>query len=224
LESYSRAIGTDIVFITTKIRSVDHARVRPQLTHSLKEFNASNTDKFQFEYIDLLLVHDPLCGPQNRVKMWKAFLKARDEGLVKSIGVSNFGTRHLQELADAGLELPAVNQVELHPFCQQTEIVEWCKNNGIIIQAYCPLIRGQRWDNPTLQGVADKYGKGVGQILVRWSLQKGYSPLPKSSQLDRVKSNADLYDFVLSEEDMTALDGLDEGDSGALSWNPIHAR
>jgi diketogulonate reductase-like aldo/keto reductase len=163
-----------------------------------------------------------------------------------------------------------VNQIELHPFCQQKEVVKWCTENGIVVevgnasilflqnpreyslilllrQAYCPLLRGKRWDHPTLVSLAKKHGKGVEHVLVRWSLQKGYaffpvkssallilqgsaltsysrySPLPKSSQPDRVKSNADVYDFSLSDEDMKALDALDEGDNGALMWNPIHA-
>lgn len=212
------------IFVTTKIMSGNHASVSSALSRSLKQFAAHDNDEFKFGSIDLLLIHDPNCGPKNRLTMWKDFLKARDAGLVKSVGVSNFGTRHLQEIADAGLELPTVNQVELHPFCQQKEIVKWCNDNNVVVEAYCPLIRGNRWDSPTLVRLSQKHGKDIGQVLVRWSLQKGYSPLPKSSQPHRVKSNADLYNFTLSGEDMEALDALDEGDNGALSWNPIHAR
>ena len=154
---------------------------------------------------------------------------------------------HLEEIAQAGLETPAINQVELHPFCQQRPIVEYCKAHNIVVQAYCPLMRGEGWDNPNLKAVAEKHGKEVGHILVRWSLQKGYvhplshvfdtgispqvltcspvrySPLPKSSQVDRVKGNAQVYDFELSDEEMEKIDVLDKGAPGALSWNPVNA-
>ncbi|PVF95088.1 Aldo/keto reductase [Serendipita vermifera] len=217
-------LNREDIFVTTKIMSGSSSRVPSQVASSLQKFKSHDTNDFKFQYIDLLLIHDPNCGPRGRIQMWKDFLKARDAGHVKSVGVSNFGVRHLQELVDAGLEVPSVNQIELHPFCQQKEIVKWCEDHGVVVQAYCPLIRGRRWDNPTLARLAEKHGKGVGQILVRWSLQKGFSPLPKSSQPERVKSNAALYDFTLSDEDMVALDSLDEGELGALSWNPVHAR
>lgn len=217
-------LNREEVFVTTKILSRNHSLAPASVSRSLSQFSTYDSNTFTFGYIDLLLIHDPNCGPQNRLAMWRDFLKARDEGWVRSVGVSNFGTQHLQEIADAGLELPAVNQVELHPFCQQKDIVKWCTENGIVVEAYCPLLRGKRWDHPTLVRLAKKHEKGVEHVLVRWSLQKGYCPLPKSSQPHRVKSNADVYDFSLSDEDMRALDALDEGDNGALMWNPIHTR
>jgi diketogulonate reductase-like aldo/keto reductase len=133
-----------------------------------------------------------------------------------------------------------VNQIELHPFCQQREIVQWCKQNGIVVEAYCPLMRGARWNDETLQAIAQKYGKTVPQVLIRWSLQMGsafgrclprrslltflrFSPLPKSANAYRVASNAQVFDFQLEEEDMDRIAALDEGDKGAVSWNPIHA-
>jgi len=177
------------------------------------------------------------------------------------------GTRHLQEIADAGLELPAVNQIELHPFCQQKEIVKWCSENGIIIEVNhffhhpgSDLLRF--WEYPLIfshgRRIALFFVENGGTTLLWWACRRNtekesnmysfagvsrkstsistlltlcptliwhsrYSPLPKSSQPDRVKSNADVYDFSLNDEDMKALDALDEGDNGALMWNPIHA-
>jgi diketogulonate reductase-like aldo/keto reductase len=133
-----------------------------------------------------------------------------------------------------------VNQIELHPFCQQREIVQWCRQNGIVVEAYCPLMRGVRWNDETLQAIAQKYGKTVPQVLIRWSLQMGsafsrclprrslltflrFSPLPKSANAYRVVSNAQVFDFQLEEDDMDKIAALDEGDKGAVSWNPIHA-
>jgi len=210
-------LARENVFITSKIRSPDHGydKTLKKLDKSLSQFN--------FTYLDLFLIHDPLSGKDKRLETWKAIVKARDEGKIKSIGVSNYGVHHLEEIAEAGLEIPAINQVELHPFCQQRPIVEYCKAHSIVIQAYCPLMRGQEWDNHVLKEVAGKHGKEVGHVLVRWSLQKGYSPLPKSSQVHRVKNNALVYDFELSDEEMEKIDTLDKGASGALSWNPVNA-
>ena len=110
------------------------------------------------DYIDLYLVHDPRSGRDTRLSTYRALVEARDAGKVRSIGVSNFGVRHLEELVQAGLELPTVNQVEAHPFCQQREIATWCKARGIIIQAYCPVMRMEagKIDHPVLVRVADK--------------------------------------------------------------------
>ncbi|KAI0925448.1 hypothetical protein AcV7_005698 [Taiwanofungus camphoratus] len=134
----------------------------------------------------------------------------------------NSGVRHLEEIREAGLDTPAVNQIELHPFCQQRPIVDYCNEKGIVVQAYCPLVRGE-FGNPVLQEVAQKYNKDVAQILVRWSLQHGFSPLPKSSHPPRVVSNSELYDFALADEDMAKIDALDKGREGAVSWNPVDA-
>lgn len=209
------------IFVTTKIQSRDWKEVDKHVKSSHRQFSRHDNDRFRFGPINLLLIHDPRIDPADRLSMWKDFLKARDEGLVENVGVSNFAVRHLQQIVDAGLELPSVNQVELHPFCQRRDIVKWCRENGVVVEAYCPLVRGRNWDNPTLVNLSEKYERDTGQILVRWSLQKGFIPLPKSSQAHRVKHNADVFNFNISEEDMAALDALDQGDAGAIAgWNP----
>ncbi|KAF7797793.1 hypothetical protein EIP86_008995 [Pleurotus ostreatoroseus] len=101
-------------------------------------------------------------------------------------------------------------------------IVEYCRKNNIIVQAYCPLIRGD-FHNPLFVELAKKYNKSIPQILIRWSLQHGFSPLPKSSRVDRIRENAEVYDFAISEADMAQIDALDKGDDGACQWNPIHS-
>ncbi|KIP02414.1 hypothetical protein PHLGIDRAFT_26593 [Phlebiopsis gigantea 11061_1 CR5-6] len=178
--------------------------------------------KFGLEYIDLYLIHSPLSGKQRRLETWRALVEQRNKGKLRSIGVSNYNIKHIEEIREAGLELPVVNQIELHPHCQQKPIVEYCKKNGIVVQAYCPLIRGAFHD-PVFEEVARKYHKTVPQILIRWSLQHGFSPLPKSSKSERIRENADVYDFTISPEDMSKMDALDKGDAGATQWNPIHA-
>ncbi|KAG8854810.1 hypothetical protein FRB96_007339 [Tulasnella sp. 330] len=162
-------------------------------------------------------------GKAKRLETWRALIKRRDEGKLKSIGVSNYGVKHLEEIEEAGLETPSVNQIELHPWCQQRPIVEYCEKHNIVIEAYSPLTRGKYLDDPMLQSFAKKYRKDGAQILIRYSLQKGWVPLPKSSQTSRVLSNSQVYDFELNADEMKQLDALDKGKDGAVTWNPVDA-
>ncbi|RXW24944.1 hypothetical protein EST38_g908 [Candolleomyces aberdarensis] len=209
-------LNREDVFITTKVASQGHGYDK-----TLKGVDASLA-KFQFDYVDLFLIHDPLSGKQKRLETYKALLEAKAAGKIKSVGVSNYGVHHLEELKAAGYETPTINQIELHPFCQQKPIVDYCKKNGIIVEAYCPVLRGDM-GHPVIQELASKYKRDPGQILIRWSLQKGFVPLPKSATPSRIHSNADLYDFELTDEDIANLDALDQGDDGAISWNPVNA-
>jgi diketogulonate reductase-like aldo/keto reductase len=109
----------------------------------------------------------------------------------------------------------------LQPFCQQKPIVEYCKEHNIVVEAYCPIIRGDL-GHPVIQELATKHKRDPAQILIRWSIQSGYVPLPKSATPSRIHSNADIYGFELSEEDMQKINALDKGDEGAISWNPVH--
>ncbi|KAF9238820.1 NADP-dependent oxidoreductase domain-containing protein [Melanogaster broomeanus] len=178
-------------------------------------------------YYDLYLIHSPHGGPDTRLATYKALLKAKSDGLIRSVGVSNYSEKHIAEIESAGLELPAVNQIELHPFCQQRPIVSYCNTKGIIVQAYSPLIRGKEagigkgMDNEVVREVAKKHAKSPAQILIRWSLQKGFVPLPKSASRSRIEENFEVFDFNLDEEDMMALEALDKGADGAVTWNPV---
>ncbi|KAI0737582.1 Aldo/keto reductase [Daedaleopsis nitida] len=203
------------VFITSKVDSGEHGyeKTLAAVDESLQ--------RFKFDYIDLMLLHSPLSGKERRLEAWKALIEARNQGKLRSIGVSNFGVKHLEEIKDAGLETPEVNQLELHPFCQQKDIVQYCAKHGIIVEAYTPLIRGG-W-NDTIVDIGKKYNKDPAQVLVRWSLQRGFVPLPKSAHPARVVSNAHVYDFEITAEDMAAIDALDRGKDGAVTWNPIDA-
>ncbi|PIL34131.1 hypothetical protein GSI_03842 [Ganoderma sinense ZZ0214-1] len=177
-------------------------------------------ERFGVEYIDLFLIHDPHRGKDLRIETYRALLDAQKAGKIRTVGVSNFGIKHLEEIREAGLQTPAVNQIEVHPFCQQRPIVAYCREHGIIVQAYSPLIRGQL-DHPAFARLVEKHKRDPAQILLRWSLQKGYVPLPKSATPARIHSNTNLYDFSLDREDMELLDALDKGKAGAVTWNPV---
>ncbi|MCJ1228482.1 hypothetical protein MMC12_005143 [Toensbergia leucococca] len=200
------------VFITTKILSAGGS---PEATYRKCADSVEKIDTGG--YVDLFLIHTPSGGSDAIKEMWQALERLLNEGKAKSIGVSNFGVGHLEEMkAWAKVWPPQVNQLELHPWCQQRRIVSYCQEHNIVIEAYSPLVRGQKSHDPTLVKVVEKHGKTMAQILVRYGLQKGWVPLPKSDTPSRIKENADVYGFELDGEDMELLDGLDEGSNGAI--------
>lgn len=180
------------------------------------------------DYIDLVLIHAPFGGPSGRKAAWRALVYAQEVGMVRSIGVSNYGMHHLKELEEYIQELEAergpgkggvisVGQWELHPWLGHPDIVSWCKERGIIIQAFCPLTRGKRLNDPLLKPIVKRTGKTAAQVLIRWSLQMGFSPLPKSVQPRRIEENGDIYDFELTEEEM---ESLDTQEYAPCAWDP----
>ncbi|KAH9965877.1 Aldo/keto reductase [Russula dissimulans] len=202
------------IFITSKINRIagGYRNCLDAIDDSLKNFG--------FDYLDLYLIHSAYGGKTARIDAWKALLSAKKAGKLRSVGVSNYNVKHLEEIIEEGLELPSVNQIELHPFCQQKIIVDYCRTHGIVVQAYTPLVQG-RFENPVLQELSKKYSKDPAQILVRWSLQHDFVPLPKSQNPDRVRSNIDVFNFEINREDTEKLDRLDHGKDGAVTWNPI---
>ncbi|EIW63201.1 Aldo/keto reductase [Trametes versicolor FP-101664 SS1] len=204
------------LFITTKCISKTHGY---ESTLSAVDISL---ERFGMDHIDLYLIHDPFKGKELRLQTYRALLEAQKAGKIRTVGVSNFGVKHLEEIRSAGLPMPSVNQIELHPLCQQKPIVTYCREHGIVVQAYSPLIRGQM-DHPVFTNLAAKHGRDPAQVLLRWSLQNGFVPLPKSATPARIQTNAELYDFALDAEDMALLDGLDRGKEGAVTWNPVDA-
>ncbi|TBU38789.1 Aldo/keto reductase [Dichomitus squalens] len=204
------------VFLTTKCISKTHGYEKT--SHAVDV----SLERLGVDYIDLFLIHDPFKGRDLRLETYRALLDAQRARKIRTVGVSNFGIKHLEELRNAGLKTPSVNQIELHPFCQQRPIVAYCHEQGIVVQAYSPLVRGQL-DHAVFEQLAHKHKRDPAQILLRWSLQKGYVPLPKSAKTTRIRSNADLYNFSLDVEDIELLDGLDKGKDGAVTWNPVDA-
>lgn len=168
-------------------------------------------------YIDLYLVHSPH-QPTARAEFWRAMQELQRLGVAKSIGVSNFGVQHLRELAELKMTVPAVNQVELHPFLRQDAIEAYCAEKGIVVQAYSPLVKAKRLQHPALKAVAKSLGVSPARVLVRWSVQRGYVALPKSVTPARIAENADVFGFELSAEHMETLNGLDE--HFVTGWDP----
>ncbi|EGV64371.1 hypothetical protein PSN45_003776 [Yamadazyma tenuis] len=162
------------------------------------------------EYIDLLLIHSPLCGPTKRLETWKAMEDAVIAGKVKSIGVSNYGIGHLEQLVNWNqLRIyPQVNQIEISPWLMRTEIADWCQAHDIVVEAYAPLTHGYKLTSPPqeVKSVMDKYGVGAAQVLIRWSLQKGHLPLPKTGRIERLAGNLDVFGFELTAAEMKQLD------------------
>jgi diketogulonate reductase-like aldo/keto reductase len=207
-------VDREEIFVTTKLWISDFGKeAAPRaLDQSLSELN--------MDYVDLYLLHWPIAQTQQMMDAWEQLQKARDAGKIRSIGVSNFTIKRFGQDFDPHTdETPAVNQVELHPFWQRKDLKEHCRKRGIQLEAYCPLVRATRMDDPTLRALAESYGKSPAQILIRWQLQHDVVAIPKSSHSDRIAENADVYDFELSRQDMTRLDNLDENQS-TISWRP----
>ncbi|KAI9811966.1 MAG: hypothetical protein M1826_003000 [Phylliscum demangeonii] len=200
------------VFVTTKILRAGGSaeKTYQKIVDSVAKINLEG-------YVDLFLIHSARGGAEARKEMWQALEKAHQEGKVRSIGVSNFGVGHIEEMKSyAKIWPPHVNQIELHPWCQQRTIDAYCQKHGIIVEAYCPLVRNQKADDPTLVALAEKYKKSTAQVLIRYCLQKNWVPLPKSDNAGRIEANADVYGFNIEQSDMDTLDALDQGERGAI--------
>lgn len=161
------------------------------------------------DYIDLYLIHSPSNGFV--LETWEAFLKLQQDGYVKSVGVSNFNIHHLEPMKQHGFPSPVVNQIEHHPWYQQTELVNYCRENNITVMGYCPLARSVSFDFvPLIKEIAKKYSKSERQVLLRWSIQKNVITIPKSSIHERIVQNIDIYDFDLTEQEMHEITNLNE--------------
>lgn len=201
------------LFVTTKLWNTDHGYDR-----ALRAIDAS-LGSLGLEQVDLYLVHWPVEGL--RGETWRAMEKILADGKARAIGVSNYTVRHLDELLGRAKVPPAVNQVEFSPFLNQRPLLAHCRRNGIQLEAYGPLVRGQRMDDPVLARVARKHGRTPAQVLLRWGLQHELVVIPKSVHAERIRENAELYGFALDAEDMAALGALDEG--YRTSWDPTDA-
>lgn len=177
-------------------------------------------EKLQTKYVDLLLLHFPVT--ETRRSAWRRMQEIHKSGRAKSIGVSNYNIRHLEELLKECDVKPAVNQVELHVFLQQPELLDYCKKHDIVVEAYSPLAHGYGLDNPVLKELADKHGKTTAQIMIRWGIEVGTVPLPKSVTGERIKENFDVFDFKLDSDDMEKIAKLDQ--DLRTCWDPTHVQ
>lgn len=193
------------VFVTTKLWSTDHGydKALAAAEESLR--------LLAFDYVDLYLIHWP--QPRQRQETWQALERLLNEGKARAIGVSNYQVHHLEDILALDSVVPAVNQIDLSPYNYQRQkgVVDFCREHGILLEAYSPLTKGRRLSDPRLQKIADKYGKSTAQILIRWNLQHAFVPLPKSSKPEHIRSNIDVFDFTISEEDMATLDSFGGG-------------
>lgn len=233
------SIPRDQLFYTSKVppKSINYHDAKACVDESLKTTG--------LDYIDLYLLHAPYGGEEGRLGAWKALVEAVDDGKVKSIGVSNYGVHHLEELEQWQKVIPlflfsalfqsgmltlelqqqpankagilSVNQVELHPWLARPEIVQWCQHRSVVLEAYSPLVRNTRAEDPLIVPLVKKHGKTATQILLRWGIQKGFVILPKSVTLSRIEENRDIFDFELDAGDMKTLD---TGKYEPCAWDP----
>jgi diketogulonate reductase-like aldo/keto reductase len=195
-------VPRDEIFLTTKVWNTDQG-----YDSTLKAF-AESRKKLNVDYVDLYLIHWPV--KDKFIDTWKALEKLYRDGLVRAIGVSNFQIHHIEELKKHSDILPMVNQVEFHPLLTQKELLQYCKQEGIQLEAWSPLMRGNHLDHPTLAALAEKYGKTPAQIILRWDLQHGVVTIPKSVREHRIRENADIFDFELSAADMEQIDAMNQ--------------
>jgi len=223
------------IFVTTKLWNSDHGNPERALETSLR--------KLKMDYVDLYLIHYPV---RQRIQSWHSLEVLHGRGKARSIGVSNFTIKHLTELLGKATTIPAVNQVEFHPYLYQRELLDFCRRSGIVVEAYSPLTKGERLKDRKLIAIANKYpvgpaqaansksrlspnekfsgrstGKSTAQILIRWALQHGWVVIPKSANPKRIVENADIFDFEISPADMELLDGFNE--NLRTCWDPTDA-
>jgi methylglyoxal/glyoxal reductase len=194
-------IPREELFVTTKVWNDDQG-----YDTTLEAFETS-LEKLDMDYVDLYLIHWAVSGKY--LDTWRALERLYKEGRVRAIGVSNFQIHHLQDIMNHYEEKPTVNQVELHPYLVQEELRAFCTTNQIAVEAWSPLAKGQVLADPTLVELSEKYGKTPAQIALRWHVQNDIIVIPKSITPTRIKENADIFDFELSNEDMQKISLLD---------------
>jgi diketogulonate reductase-like aldo/keto reductase len=223
------------IFVTTKLWNSDHGNPERALDTSLR--------KLKMDYVDLYLIHYPV---RERRQSWRALEALQAQGKTRSIGVSNFTIKHLTDLLAQTKTVPAVNQVEFHPYLYQRNLLDFCVSKGIVVEAYSPLTKGDRLKDPKLVAVAKKYSTGeaqtagsrsrfplvdrplprsqtksTAQILIRWALQRGLVVIPKSTNRTRIFDNAEVFDFEITPEDIRLLDSFNE--NLRTCWDPTNA-
>ena len=199
-------LGRDEVFITTKCFNDDHG-----YDDSRKAFQAS-LDRLELEFVDLYLIHWPVPSKDLYVETWKAFVDLQKEGLVRSIGVSNFQPDHLDRIVEETGVIPSLNQVELHPRLQQPGLRRKHEELAVATEAWSPLAQGAVLDDPAITELAEAHGKTPGQVVIRWHIEIGNVVIPKSVTPERIKQNLDVFDFELSDDQMAAIEGLEQGE------------
>jgi len=197
-------VARDDLFIATKLWNDRHGH------DSAKEAFQESLDRLGLDYVDLYLIHWPAPRQNKFVDAWESLIQLRDEGRAKSIGVCNFNVPHLQTLLDQTGVLPVVNQIELHPGFQQSELREYHAEHDIVTEAWSPLGRGSMLGHPALAPIAEKHGRSVAQIILRWHIQLGNMVIPKSITPSRIQENIRVFDFSLDEADMAAIAKLDD--------------
>ncbi len=205
-------IPREEIFVTTKLWNTDQG-----YETALKAIDVSLA-KLGLSYVDLYLVHWPTAGDvrngaisiNKREETWRAMEEIYKSGKAKAIGVSNYTVRHLEEMKRHAKITPAVNQVEFHPFLYQKELLEYCNKNNIVLEAYCPLMHGEKLNDERIVEIAKKYRKSAAHIVFRWHLQHGAVPIPKSTHKDHIKENINIFDFELGAEDMKKIDAMNE--------------
>lgn len=190
------------IFITTKLWPSDFDEHRQALEASL--------ERLGLDYLDLYLVHWPGHDPELRRQAWQSLEEAKADSLVKHIGVSNYKPEHLAQMLVYAEVMPAVNQIEFHPFIykEHQAALEASRQKNIVVEAYSPLAQAHNLENRSLNDIAKKYSKTPAQVMLRWAIQYGTVPIPKSAHKERIKENFDVFDFKLTSEEVTLIDGL----------------
>lgn len=200
------------IFVTTKVWNTDQG-----YDSTLRACRAS-LERLGMETVDLYLLHWPVRNLRN--DSWRALEHLFQNGTCRAIGVSNFTVRHLKELLEQAKIVPAVNQVEFSPFLYQRELLEFCRDHQIQLEAYSPLAQGQKLQDPRLLALARNYQKTPAQMMLRWALQHEVVVIPKSVHPARILENSQIFDFEISGPDMNVLDGLNE--NFRVAWDPTH--
>jgi diketogulonate reductase-like aldo/keto reductase len=199
-------LSRDEVFITTKCFNDDHG------FEQAKAAMRASLDRLELDFVDLYLIHWPVPGKDLYLDTWKAFVELQQEGLTRSIGVSNFQPDHLRRIIEETGVTPSVNQVELHPRLTQPGLRREHEELGILTEAWSPLAQGAVLDDPAITEIAEAHGKTPGQVVIRWHLQIGNVVIPKSVTPERIEQNFDVFDFELSGDEVQAIEALDRGE------------
>lgn len=208
-------IDRDELFVTTKLWNDAHAH-DDAIAACRRSLELLGLDQ-----LDLYLIHWPSPTRDQFVEAWRALVDLREQGLTRSIGVSNFGIDHLERIISATGVAPVIDQVELHPYFPQRELSAWCRTHGIAIEAWSPLGQGgELLADPVITAIADEVARTPAQVVLRWHLQHGHVVIPKTQTPARIPQNIDLFDFVLTAEQLHRIDGLDRGAAGRIGPDP----